>query len=235
MAGRRAYAPFAAPRPSGSGQMPAAGVARGVLPAASALVAILALTPALPAADIPYADPWDPATEAAAEAAVARLGPGRAVAIRPSILSISGLSGGIVATVQQVRQAMQALGAQETALEVRVDLPADVLFDFDKADIRTDASSALAQLATLIRAYPGGHVRLEGHTDAKGDDAYNQRLSERRAAAVKTWLAEREGIEAGRLAPRGFGEKRPVASNDDDAGRQKNRRVEVVIEKRSPS
>jgi len=204
-------------------------------PVLAALSVVVAVPPALHAAEIPYADPWDPATESAAEAAVARLGPGRAVAIRPTILTISGLSGGIVATVQQVRQAMQALGAQETALEVRVDLPADVLFDFDKADIRPDASRALAQLATLIRAYPGGRVRLEGHTDAKGDDAYNQRLSERRAAAVKTWLAEREGIEGGRLSPRGVGEKRPVASNDDEAGRQKNRRVEVVIEKRSAS
>ena len=112
-----------------------------------------------------------------------------------------------------------------------MDLPADVLFDFDKADVRSDAAEALAHLATLIRGYPDRRVRLEGHTDAKGDDAYNQRLSERRAAAVARWLTEREGIEAARLAPRGFGEKQPAASNDDDAGRQKNRRVEVVIEK----
>ena len=126
---------------------------------------------------------------------------------------------------------MRALGAQETDLEVRVDLPADVLFDFDKAEIRPDASQALAQLATVIRAYPSGRVELGGHTDAKGDDTYNQKLSERRADAVKRWLVDKEAIEAGRLATRGWGEKRPVASNDDDAGRQRNRRVEVVIRK----
>ena len=197
------------------------------------------LLPALAAAaEAPYGEPWDPATERAAEAAVARLGAKRALDLRPSVLRIEGLEAdvaargtGIVATVQEVRQAMRELGAEETALEVRVDLPADVLFDFDKADIRADAAQALARLATVIRAYPGGSVSLEGHTDAKGDDGYNRTLSERRAEAVKRWLVEREGVEADRLAIRGWGEARPVAGNDDDAGRQKNRRVEAVIQK----
>ncbi|HEX9945459.1 MAG TPA: OmpA family protein [Thermoanaerobaculia bacterium] len=213
--------------------MTPARLVRTLVPAALLVLPAPAL-----AADAPYADPWNPATEAAAEAAVARLGAKRALNLVPSILTIQGVEGrvvgqgsGIVATVQEVRQAMQALGAQETDLEVRVALPADVLFDFDKADIRSDAAQALAQLATLIRAYPSGRAELEGHTDSKGDDAYNQRLSQRRAEAVKRWLVEREGIAADRLATRGAGESRPVASNDDDAGRQRNRRVEAVIHK----
>jgi outer membrane protein OmpA-like peptidoglycan-associated protein len=199
--------------------------------------AVLIAVPAL-AADPPYSDPWEPAAEAAAEAAVARLGAQRSVAIVPSVLQILGLEGGvagqgraIVATVQEVRQAMKSLGAQETNLEVRLALPADVLFDFDKADVRSDAAQALAHLATVIRAYPSGRVELEGHTDAKGDDAYNQRLSLRRAEAVQRWLTEREAIAADRFVTRGAGESRPVAGNDDEAGRQKNRRVEVVIHK----
>jgi outer membrane protein OmpA-like peptidoglycan-associated protein len=209
------------------------GIVRAGIAAALAATAVSAR-----AADPPYADPWAPATEAAAEAAVARLGAKRTLDLVPSVLQIRGLEGGIVgqgrgivATVQEVRQAMRSLGAQETNLEVRVALPADVLFDFDKADIRGDAASALAHLATVIRAYPSGRVELEGHTDAKGDDAYNQRLSLRRAESVKRWLAEREGIAAERFTTRGAGESRPVASNDDDVGRQKNRRVEVVIHK----
>jgi OmpA-OmpF porin, OOP family len=64
-----------------------------------------------------------------------------------------------------------------------------------------------------------------------GEEAYNRALSERRAEAVKRWLVEREGIEAARLETRGWGESRPVADNDTDEGRQKNRRVEVVIRK----
>lgn len=205
--------------------------------AGAAAVLLASAVPAR-AADPPYTDAWDPAAESAAEAAVARLGPGRAINLVSKVLAIRGLeagvaggSTGIVATVQEVKQAMRDLGAKETDLEVRVELPADVLFDFDKADIRADAAKALGQLATLIRAYPSGSATLEGHTDSKGDDAYNQRLSERRAESVKRWLVEREGIEAARLTPRGWGERRPVASNDDDAGRQRNRRVEVVIRK----
>ncbi len=184
------------------------------------------------AADAPYAaGPWDPATEAAAEAAVARLGARRFMAIEATIVNVIGLTSGVTARVQQVRQAMQDLGAKETDLEVHVELPADVLFDFDKADIRADAASALAKVATIIRAYPDGAATLEGHTDSKGDDAYNQRLSERRAESVRRWLAEKERVDGSKLAARGFGESRPVVSNDTDAGRQKNRRVEVVIRK----
>ena len=202
--------------------------ARTVYLAAAALLLLPGLARA---ADPPYADAWDPAAQAAAETAVAKLGAKRALDVVSSLLEIQGLQSGIVSTVQEVRQAMRDLGATETDLEVRVELPADVLFDFDKADIRSDAAKALAQLATLIRAYPSGSATLEGHTDSKGDDAYNQRLSERRAGSVKRWLVEREGIDAGRLAPRGWGESKPVASNEDDAGRQRNRRVEVVIRK----
>ena len=197
-------------------------------PVALSLVAGLA-----GAADAPYATgPWDPATEAAAEAAVARLGPRRFVAIQATVVNVGGLTAGVTASVQQVRQAMQDLGAKETDLEVHVELPADVLFDFDKADIRADAASALASVATIIRAYPSGSAALEGHTDAKGDDTYNQRLSERRAESVRRWLADNERIDAGKLSARGWGERRPVATNDTDQGRQKNRRVEVVIRKR---
>jgi len=209
-------------------------------PCRAAGVAALALVAGLAsAADTPYAaGPWDPATEAAAEAAVARLGARRGVDVKAAIIGIAGITAGVagagsgvVATVQQVRQAMQDLGATETDLEVHVELPADVLFDFDKADIRADAASALAKVATIIRAYPSGTVTLEGHTDAKGDDAYNQRLSERRAGSVGRWLTERERIDAAKLTARGWGERKPVASNDTDPGRQKNRRVEVVIRK----
>jgi outer membrane protein OmpA-like peptidoglycan-associated protein len=207
--------------------MPARRTRRAGSGTALALAAALAT-----AADDPYAaGPWDPATEAAAEAAVARLGSRRAVDVKATIVQVVGLTSGVTANVQQVRQAMQELGATETDLEVHVELPADVLFDFDKADIRADAASALAKVATIIRAYPRGTVTLEGHTDAKGDDTYNQRLSERRAGSVGRWLTERERIDAAKLTARGWGERKPVASNDTDPGRQKNRRVEVVIRK----
>ena len=80
-------------------------------------------------------------------------------------------------------------------------------------------------------------MRIEGHTDSKGNDAYNQKLSERRAASVKTWFTDKEGLGKVQFATQGFGAKKPVASNtkpdgsDDPEGRQKNRRVEIVIKK----
>jgi outer membrane protein OmpA-like peptidoglycan-associated protein len=204
------------------------------------LAATLLAALALPAGadDVPYADPWDATTTAAAEAAVARLGAKRALAIVAAVrnipglvLGIGGAGTGIVATVQQLEQAKRDLGAEETALVVRVELPADVLFDFDKADIRADAATALAQLATIIAAYPNGRVELFGHTDAKGDDAYNQRLSERRAQSVARWLTEKHGVDNARMTTRGLGESKPVADNATDEGRQKNRRVEAIVHK----
>lgn len=210
-------------------------------PAGSLLAALLLAAASIAAAQEPYSDPWEPATVAAAEAAVARLGTKRTLDIVPLVLEIVGLergvaSGGtgIIATVEEVRRAMSELGARETEVEIRVELPADVLFDHDRAEIRADAAAALGHLATLLRAHPGASCRLEGHTDSAGGDAHNQRLSERRAAAVERWLVEREGIDGGRLAPRGWGETRPVATNDTAAGRQRNRRVEAVIEKTGP-
>ena len=187
-----------------------------------------------------FTDPWAPDTEAAAEAAVARLGPNRALSLVPSIVNIVGLQAigvtglqaiGVSGSVQGLQQAMRDLGAQETNLEITVDLPADVLFDFDKSDIRSDAAAALAKLATIIRAQPKGHTRIEGHTDSKGDDAYNQKLSERRAESVKKWLVEKDGLDGSRMTTKGWGEAKPVAPNDTDANRQKNRRVQAIVEK----
>ena len=129
--------------------------------------------------------------------------------------------------------------SQETPREVRYELAGDVLFDFNKADIRPEAETALADLAARISARFGDvPIRVEGHTDSKGADAYNQTLSERRAQAIGRWLATEGRLSSERITPRGFGERRPVAPNNypngDDypPGRQKNRRVEIVVAKR---
>jgi len=190
------------------------------------------------AAEPSFTDPWNVETVRAAEAAVARLGTKRALDIRPTVLSIRGMalgfgaaSSSIVATVQQVKQAMSDLHGQDLGLQIRIELPADVLFDFDKADIRADAQKALQQLGTVIKAYPKGSAMLIGHTDSKGDDQYNQKLSERRAESVRQWLLSKEQVEGGRLQTSGEGERRPVADNNTDLGRQKNRRLEAIINK----
>jgi outer membrane protein OmpA-like peptidoglycan-associated protein len=132
----------------------------------------------------------------------------------------------------------QSLQVRETATETRIELPADILFDFDRADIRPSAETALKQAADVTRQRARGTVTIEGHTDAKGAAAYNQRLSEQRSASVQKWLIEREGLRGVRLQIKGFGAKRPVAPNakpdgsDDPEGRQRNRRVEIVFGRR---
>lgn len=190
------------------------------------------------AADPPFLDPWDAETVRAAEAAVSRLGAKRALDIRPTILSIHGMAVGygsasssIIASVQEVKQAMTDLHGQDLGLQIRIELPADVLFDFDKADIRPDAQKALQQLGTVIKGYPKGSAMLIGHTDSKGDDQYNQKLSERRAESVRQWLMSREQVDGARLKTTGEGERRPVGDNNTDKGRQKNRRLEAIINK----
>ncbi|HEY3204347.1 MAG TPA: OmpA family protein [Thermoanaerobaculia bacterium] len=132
---------------------------------------------------------------------------------------------------------IESLQVKETATEIRIELAADVLFDFDKADILPKAANTLKQAAAVIREKGKGTVRIDGYTDSKGSDAYNQRLSARRADAVKNWLVAREGLKGMQFVTEGFGSKRPVAPNtkpggsDDPAGRQKNRRVEIIVQK----
>lgn len=140
--------------------------------------------------------------------------------------------------VQDLGGQVQALQMRETATETRIELPADILFDFDKADIRIAAESALKQAADVLRQRARGTVTVEGYTDAKGSPAYNKKLSERRAASVQKWLVDREGLKQVRFANKGLGAMKPVAPNarpdgsDDPAGRQRNRRVEIVFGRR---
>jgi outer membrane protein OmpA-like peptidoglycan-associated protein len=110
-----------------------------------------------------------------------------------------------------------------TAQEIRIELAADVLFDFDQAELRPDTLDALRKVATVIASTPGPVV-IEGHTDSKGEEAYNQTLSERRASSVKTWLAREGGIDAARISTHGLGETQPKVPNatpdgSDDPGR----------------
>jgi outer membrane protein OmpA-like peptidoglycan-associated protein len=165
--------------------------------------------------------------------------------IRTLVGSIQGIVGltqgieggpvGLKANVQDLAKAMTELGAQVRQTEIRVELPGDVLFDFDKTNLKPAAQETLKKLATIIRAKSKGSVLINGYTDSKGNDPYNQKLSQGRANAVKQWLTTQGGISTVALQTRGFGKANPVAPNtrpdgsDDPDGRAKNRRVEVII------
>jgi OmpA-OmpF porin, OOP family len=111
---------------------------------------------------------------------------------------------------------------------VRVEL--DVKFDFDKSVVKPGSQADIQSLADFMKQYPQTTTTVEGHTDSIGTDAYNQRLSERRANAVRDVLVNQHGIQSGRVSTVGYGETRPVADNDTDAGRAINRRVEAEVE-----
>lgn len=126
---------------------------------------------------------------------------------------------------------------EEKGGAVRFTLAADLLFDFDKADLRREADPVLETLVAQVQArLPGGRFRIEGHTDGKGMDRYNDSLSNRRAKSVQAWLTGKGRVPAARIVTTGLGKRRPVAPNtrpdgsDDPEGRQKNRRVEIVVQ-----
>ena len=106
---------------------------------------------------------------------------------------------------------------------------ADILFDFNKATLRRDVEFNLVKIATILNQYDEMNVLVEGHTDAIGTDEYNLTLSKKRAQAVSDFLAS-QGVKPGRLSWEGYGKTRPVADNATDEGRQKNRRVDLVIQ-----
>jgi len=104
----------------------------------------------------------------------------------------------------------------------------DVLFDTGSSTLKTGAREKLAKISGILLAHPGLTLQIEGHTDSVGSDDFNQQLSERRSDSVRDFLAE-EGVPVSSMTAKGFGKTQPVASNDSPEGRQRNRRVELVV------
>jgi outer membrane protein OmpA-like peptidoglycan-associated protein len=126
------------------------------------------------------------------------------------------------------QQLNMVLETRESARGLIVNM-SDVLFDVDKDTLKPGAREKLAKVSGILLAYPGLTVEIEGHTDSTGSDEYNQQLSERRAQSVREYLRSQGLADGNIIAARGFGEANPVASNDNAAGRQQNRRVELVV------
>lgn len=144
--------------------------------------------------------------------------------------ALDGFSTALQAREEKLEERLARLQARDTGTEVVIQLPGAILFDFDSAQIRPDAQRALDDVRQVIAAYGQRPVRVEGHTDAVASDEYNRRLSLARASAVAQWLTT-NGVERARVTSAGLGETRPAAPNDTAEGRQRNRRVEIVIAK----
>jgi outer membrane protein OmpA-like peptidoglycan-associated protein len=111
---------------------------------------------------------------------------------------------------------------------INVTFNSGILFGFDKSDLTETAKSNIRELAGVLNKYPDTNVRIEGHTDDTGADAYNMKLSERRAKAVTDYLIA-QGVSASRVKTFWFGESQPKVANDSEANRSQNRRVEIGI------
>ena len=152
--------------------------------------------------------------------------------------AINGQGLTLLTTVEELNQAISDLDAKVDETEISIVLASDILFDFDKADIKSTAKDELIMLGLIIREKRTGSVTIIGHTDAKGSQRYNISLSHRRATSVKDWLVQYGQIDPEVINTEGLGETHPIAPNikadgsDDVDGRTKNRRVDVMIQAR---
>ncbi|OGS44846.1 MAG: hypothetical protein A2539_03720 [Elusimicrobia bacterium RIFOXYD2_FULL_34_15] len=113
-----------------------------------------------------------------------------------------------------------------------VNLASSVLFDSGKSELKPGAFDMLNEVVKLMQEYPDNNILIEGHTDSYGSDAYNKRLSEKRAQSVYDMLVSKYSVDSKRLSAIGYGEEKPMADNKTAAGREQNRRVEIIILKK---
>jgi outer membrane protein OmpA-like peptidoglycan-associated protein len=137
---------------------------------------------------------------------------------------------------QAMEQATQGTGVQVSQTadnRLRMEIPSDISFDTNRADIKDNFRPILDRFATTLKDNPATTVTIIGHTDSTGSDAVNQPLSVDRASHTRDYLASR-GVSPTRIVVEGRGAREPIASNDDNAGRARNRRVEIYVAEPAP-
>jgi len=147
--------------------------------------------------------------------------------------AVGGTAGAVIGhqmdqQAKEIQQNIPGAVVERVGEGLQVTFESGLLFDYDSDVLREPARKNLATLAASLEKYPNTDLMIVGHTDATGPDAYNMSLSERRAGAAASYLAS-QGVARARLRSTGRGESEPVAPNDTEADRQKNRRVEVAI------
>ena len=148
---------------------------------------------------------------------------------------VGAIAGGAVGSYmdRQARELKQrtagsGIEVEQRGDEIAIKLPSGIAFDTNESSVRPDMRPALDQVAKTLASYQSTFIDVTGHTDSTGGDAINQPLSDRRASAVADYL-QYQGVQRARMATRGYGAQMPVATNDTDAGRAQNRRVEIRL------
>jgi len=156
----------------------------------------------------------------------------------PAGAVLGGIVGGVAGNVigrnmdkqaKEINETLPGAEVERVGEGIRVTMKENMVnFGFDSSELTSAAKTNLDKLAQVLKNNMDTNINIYGHTDSKGTDAYNLSLSERRAAAVRSYLIS-QGVASSRMLTMGVGEKEPVASNDTDAGRAENRRVEFAI------
>ncbi len=141
----------------------------------------------------------------------------------------------IIGITLGIEKVLEELNAKVSDTEIKIEMSGDILFDFDNASIRNVAEPTLNNIIEVIQKYHAKNILIEGHTDSKGSDTYNLKLSKKRADSVKNWLLHNSDINKNIIKTEGWGETKPIVENtnkdgsDNPLNRQKNRRVEITI------
>jgi len=160
-------------------------------------------------------------------------GGGKGALIGAGVGAVAGGSVGLYLD-KQAKELEQVAETRRTENGILVQMKNDILFDTGSADLKAEAVAQLTKVGDIMARYADNRVRVEGHTDSSGSNDFNRKLSERRAASVKTVLVSR-GVQEGQISVVGLGEEKPVADNGSPEGRAKNRRVELHIDVPNPS
>ena len=147
--------------------------------------------------------------------------------------TVGGATGAIIGRemdkqAEEIEKSVPDAKVERVGEGIVVEFSSAVLFGFDQADISGDAKVSLDKLVTVLNTYPDTNIEVQGHTDSKGSESYNQNLSEKRAGSVSTYLVASQ-IAATRITTKGFGETMPEYDNETEEGRAQNRRVEFLI------
>ncbi len=147
--------------------------------------------------------------------------------------AVGGTAGALIGhhmdkQAEELKNDLKGAHVQRVGEGILITFDSGLLFELNSFGLQPATKTNLTNLAQTLNKYDDTDILIEGHTDNTGEDAYNQALSERRANAVEGYL-EQQGVKATRITTKGYGEKQPLGSNDTEAGRQSNRRVEVAI------
>jgi outer membrane protein OmpA-like peptidoglycan-associated protein len=147
--------------------------------------------------------------------------------------TVGGVTGAVIGRkmdkqAEDIRNEVPGAKVERVGEGIVVEFSDKILFGYDRADLSNSAEQNLNKLADVLKKYPDTNIEIQGHTDDRGSDDYNMRLSERRASSVATYLRAK-GITSNRIVTKGYGESAPKNTNDSEAGRSENRRVDFLI------